>query len=106
MRITVEQLEPKSAQERILRESIRSFRELQDRLQEQRSKLRLSQADLADRMGITQPRVSVIESAQADIRVGTLQALAAALGGTIRFEVVFADIHDPATETKQLSEKQ
>lgn len=105
MKIPLEQLEPKNEQERVLRESIRSFRQLQDRLQDQRAKLKLSQADLANRMGVTQPRISVIENAQADIRVGTLQALAAALGGALRFEVVFEDIQDSSTEIKQLSEK-
>ena len=50
----------------------------------------VSQVQLADRLGVTQPAVSKIEHAE-DMRISTLRAYVEGLGGTLSVEVVLAD---------------
>jgi transcriptional regulator with XRE-family HTH domain len=52
------------------------------RLHEIRKDAGLSQAELAERLGITQSRVSALERAE-DVKVSTLQGYVAALGGEL-----------------------
>jgi transcriptional regulator with XRE-family HTH domain len=47
----------------------------------------VSQQDVAERMGTSQSHISEIMSGQVDVRVGTLERLVKALGGTLRVEV-------------------
>lgn len=51
------------------------------RLVEQRKSNRLTQADVAQAMRVSQPAVSEIESAKADVRVSTLERYASAVSG-------------------------
>lgn len=51
-----------------------------------RQKSKLTQAEIAKRMGVSQPRVAEIESLSGDLRVETLIAYAQALG--MRLELV------------------
>ena len=50
----------------------------------------VSQVQLADRLGVTQPAVSKIEHAE-DMRISTLRAYVEGLGATLSVEVVLAD---------------
>lgn len=57
------------------------------KLQEARKAERLTQSDVAERMGISQARVSELESADvSSLKVSTLERYAEALGGT--FEAI------------------
>jgi predicted XRE-type DNA-binding protein len=75
----------------------RAKRELQAylqayRLAEARKRRRLSQAQVAAAMGVTQGRVSQIEHGElGDAEVDTLKRYAAALGGQLRLLVDFGD---------------
>ena len=51
-------------------------------LAELRKAEKLSQRDLAERLGVSQPAVAKMES-QEDVQLSTLQRLVAALGGTL-----------------------
>lgn len=57
-------------------------------LLEAREKAGLTQADVAQRMGITQPAVSKIESGRVS-SLKTLTAYAKALGGEVKVEIAF-----------------
>lgn len=58
------------------------------RLAELRSELGLTQIEIADRMGISQPRVSKLEKGDlAQMEVDTLQRYVAALGGQLKITV-------------------
>lgn len=62
------------------------------RLRELREMLDLTQVDLAAELDISQKRVSEIECGQVDrTKVDTLRRYAAALGGTLRVEVIIDD---------------
>lgn len=87
MEIDLSELEPGTPQDKALAASLESFRELQNGLFDIRIATNLTQADLADRLGCSQPMVSKIEASQAGIRVGTLLHYAASLGLAIKFEV-------------------
>jgi DNA-binding XRE family transcriptional regulator len=87
MEIDPSELEPETAQDKALAASLESFRELQNGLFDIRIATNLTQAELADRLGCSQPMVSKIEASQAGIRVGTLLHYAASLGLAIKFEV-------------------
>jgi predicted XRE-type DNA-binding protein len=51
-----------------------------------------TQSDLAQAMGVTQPRVSEIESGELDrVTLSTLRAYVRALGGTVRIVADFGD---------------
>ena len=64
------------------------------RLGEVRKRLGLSQKELAGRMGISQTRVSAIETATLrDIKVSTLVAYAEALGGRLDVSIDVDDQH-------------
>lgn len=56
-------------------------------LSELRRHAGLTQAELAERLGVTQGWVSQIES-ETDIRISTVSAYVAALGGTLHFRAV------------------
>ena len=51
-----------------------------DSLAKRRSDLKLTQAEVAQRAGIPQTRLSLIEKGRTDVRVSTLQEIARALG--------------------------
>ncbi len=68
-------------------EANRTKRELGMFILEKRLEQGLSQRELAERIGTSQNRIYVIESGEADVRLGTLQRLADALG----FPVVVGD---------------
>lgn len=61
--------------------------ELIGRLTERRVRLGLSQADVASRMGTSQPAVARLESGRSDTRLSTLARYAQALDTTIGFAV-------------------
>lgn len=64
------------------------------RLGEVRKRLGLSQVDVANRMGVSQARVSAIETATLrDIKVSTLAAYAEALGGRLGVSIDVDDQH-------------
>ena len=88
MEIDLGELEPETPQDKALAASLEAFRELQNEMFDIRISTNLTQAELADRLGCSQPMVSKIEASQAGIRVGTLLHYAASLGLAIKFEVV------------------
>ena len=74
--------------ERIAGEKAEALREIQEyALVELRRALELTQFELAQRLGIDQPRVSRVET-EADMRLSTLARYAAALGRRIQWELV------------------
>jgi transcriptional regulator with XRE-family HTH domain len=58
----------------------------------------LSQAEVADRMGTSQPAVARVEAGAVDVRLSTLQRYAAAVGRQL--EVRLAERAPSATETR------
>jgi transcriptional regulator with XRE-family HTH domain len=60
------------------------------RLFELRKERGLSQADLAERLGVTQKRISAIERAE-DLNLSTLERYVAALGGRLHAGIEFDD---------------
>jgi len=56
-----------------------------ERLTEERRRRGLSQAEVAARMGTSQPAVARLESGRSDARLSTLERYANALGTTIGF---------------------
>lgn len=60
------------------------------RLFELRKARGLSQTELADRLGVTQKRISAIERAE-DLNLSTLERYVAALGGRLRAGIEFDD---------------
>jgi len=67
-------------------------------LVEQRRAAGLSQADVADRMGTSQPAVARLEAGGVDVRLSTLQRYAAAVG---RHLEVRLSVTDPDTKGSQ-----
>jgi DNA-binding transcriptional regulator YiaG len=63
------------------------------RIKELRQKLKLSQEEVAGRMGVNQAAVSKLEGRE-DSRVATLQSYAQALGGRLVLKVVFDDVEE------------
>jgi DNA-binding transcriptional regulator YiaG len=63
------------------------------RIKELRQKLKLSQEEVASRMGVNQAAVSKLEGRE-DSRVATLQSYAQALGGRLVLKVVFDDLEE------------
>lgn len=66
-------------------ENANSWHQLRRSLIDRRVELGLSQKDLADRMGITQPAISQFESFNANPRIMTLLAYAYALDVSLDF---------------------
>ncbi len=60
------------------------------RLFELRKERGLSQTDVAERLGVTQKRISAIERAE-DLNLSTLERYVAALGGRLRADIEFHD---------------
>lgn len=87
MEIDLGEIEPRTPQDKALAASLEAFRELQNQLFDIRIATDLTQTQLAERIGCSQPMVSKIEASQAGIRVGTLLHYAASLGLTVKFEV-------------------
>lgn len=85
--IDLDDLAPNGDQELALASSLESFRGLQSELFDFRVGTALTQAELAERLGCSQPMVSKIETSQTGIRVGTLLHYAASLGLAIKFEL-------------------
>ena len=63
------------------------------RIKELRQRLKLSQAEVAGRMGVNQAAVSKLEGRE-DSRVATLRSYAHALGGRLVLKVVFDGVED------------
>ncbi|MFK5257428.1 helix-turn-helix domain-containing protein [Propionibacterium freudenreichii] len=59
-----------------------------DKLIEIRKTHHLSQADVAERMGVSQPAVSQLESDDSNPRLGTVRRYAHAVGALLRTEVI------------------
>ena len=64
-------------------------REVARALLERRLALGLSQADLAATLETSQSTIARLEKGEGDVRLSTLERLAAALGGRINLEVIF-----------------
>ncbi|MGH2831999.1 MAG: helix-turn-helix domain-containing protein [Solirubrobacteraceae bacterium] len=60
-------------------------------LSELRRRLDLTQAVVADRLGVTQENVSQIERGDADVRLSTLSRYVEALGGQLEVRAAFAE---------------
>ncbi len=60
-------------------------------LSELRRKLDLTQAIVADRLGVTQENVSQIERGEADVRLSTLSRYVEALGGRLEVRAAFPE---------------
>lgn len=88
MLISAEDLQPKTDQERAHFAALGSFREAQDALIALREQLGLTQSDVAKRLGTSQPMISKIENSQTGLQVGSLITYAAAIGASVRFELV------------------
>lgn len=69
------------------REELRSELHL-DALREHRG---VSQAQVADTLSVSRPRVSAIENAGEDLRLSTVQRYVQALGGGLELRAVFPD---------------
>jgi transcriptional regulator with XRE-family HTH domain len=67
------------------------FRELVDRLVEERQALGLSQTEVAARMGTSQSAVARLERGDADVRLSTLERYAAALERRVGFGLAGPD---------------
>ena len=65
-------------------------REMARTLLDRRHALGLSQADLAAVLETSQSTIARLEKGEGDIRLSTLERLAAALGGRISLEVIFS----------------
>ncbi len=64
-----------------------------------RKKHKLSQAEVATRMGVTQPTVSEFESDDSNPTLGTIRRYAMAVGARLRTEVI-DDVEDQAGSRK------
>jgi DNA-binding XRE family transcriptional regulator len=60
-------------------------------LRDLRRELDLTQAEMADRLSVSQENVSQIERGESDIRVSTLSRYVEALGGQLEVRAVFPD---------------
>jgi predicted transcriptional regulator len=67
------------------REMAAHRRALLDELVARRRTAGLSQGEVADRMGTSQPAVARLEAGQVDARISTLQRYADAVGARLRF---------------------
>lgn len=87
IQLDLDDFAPKDLEGKALLASLESFRGLQRELSAHRENVGFTQADLAAKMGCSQPMVSKIEGSQAGIRIGTLMSYASAMGLSIRFEL-------------------
>jgi transcriptional regulator with XRE-family HTH domain len=83
---------------REMAQSARRRRELLAELVAERRTAGLSQAEVADRMGTSQPAVARVEAGAVDVRLSTLQRYAAAVGRQL--EVRLAERAPGANETR------
>jgi transcriptional regulator with XRE-family HTH domain len=68
--------------------------ELIDRLAALRRRHRLSQTEVAARMGTSQSALARLESGQSDVRLSTIMRYASALGADIGFDLRVRDEED------------
>jgi len=87
MLITLDDLQPRTDQDRAHFAALGSFRDAQDALIALREQLGLTQSDVAKRLGTSQPMISKIENSQTGLQVGSLISYAAAIGASVRFEL-------------------
>lgn len=80
-------LSPKSELEFAMRQSIGDWLAFHNLLTDQRLASKLTQQEVADTLGITQPAISVFEGNNSDAKISTLVSYAAALGLKITFSV-------------------
>ena len=80
-------LSPKSELEFAMRQSIGDWLAFHNLLTDQRLASKLTQQEVADTLGITQPAISVFEGNNSDAKISTLVSYAAALGLKINFSV-------------------
>lgn len=78
---------PKSLLDCALQESIGEWLDFHNLLTDQRVASNLTQQEVADSLGITQPAISVFEGNNSDAKISTLVSYAAALGLKINFSV-------------------
>jgi DNA-binding XRE family transcriptional regulator len=84
---TLDEVRAQRALTRQMREQIDDERELlaaEIALHALRERAGISQAELADRLSVSRPRVSAIERGGDDLRVSTVKRYVEALGGTMR----------------------
>lgn len=87
MRMNPIDLSPKSELEFAMRQSIGDWLAFHNLLTDQRLASKLTQQEVADTLGITQPAISVFEGNNSDAKISTLVSYAAALGLKINFSV-------------------
>lgn len=78
---------PKNLLDCALQESIGDWLAFHNLLTDQRLASKLTQQEVADTLGITQPAISVFEGNNSDAKISTLVSYAAALGLKINFSV-------------------
>jgi len=90
-----DQLNPRSAVEARMDAGLESWYSMHSSLVDERLTQGLSQAAVAQKLGITQPAISVFEnSSSLATQIGTLINFAAAIGLEIEFSVKKADYPD------------
>ncbi len=87
MKLNPIDLSPKSQLEFAMRQSIGEWLNFHDLLTDQRLASKLTQQEVAETLGITQPAISVFEGNNTDAKISTLISYAAALGLKINFSV-------------------
>jgi len=78
-------------------------RELLRRLGRRRVQLGLSQAQIAEQMGTSQPAVARLESGEVDARVSTLERFAGAVGTRLEYRLVVPAQRAAAPRTRAAS---
>ena len=85
-------MDTKSSKYKLLRKrarkSVQSDQQIIEKLKQKRKALGLTQEEVAFRMGVSQPDVSMIESGNADPRQSTIRRYANAIGCLIEHELV------------------
>lgn len=78
-------------------------RELLRRLARRRIRLGLSQAQIADQMGTSQPAVARLESGEVDARVSTIERFAVAVGTRLEYRLIIPSRRPAAGRTRAAS---
>ncbi|MGC9667716.1 helix-turn-helix domain-containing protein [Planosporangium sp. 12N6] len=86
---------------REMAQNARGRRDLLAELVAERRAAGLSQAEVADRMGTSQPAVARVEAGAVDVRLSTLQRYAAAVGRHIEVRLAPADPRSPRAEESE-----
>ncbi|UMP02239.1 helix-turn-helix transcriptional regulator [Amycolatopsis sp. EV170708-02-1] len=81
--------------QRLATDLVESDRQLLRRLVALRNEKKLTQKDIANTMGVTQPAVAALERADADPKLSTIRRYALAIGALIRHSVTDVSSHSP-----------